>query len=667
MNATAAPGTLYLGLHRGIVELRVFFRERDAVFFTFALPAVLLSLLGSLYSAVYPGGVTASQYLAPSMIAAGVASTTFVNLGIAIATDRDDGTLKRLRGVPMPPAAYFLGKVVMVLVLTVAEVALLLAIGVVLFDLSLPADGWHWLTFGWVFLLGVTGCSFLGIAASSLAGSQRSAAAGDEPAVPRAVVRLRRLLHPGRPAAALVAGDRVALPAQVDGAGVPVGVPAGLGSRPGDRELVGTWPYRPGSRRLVSRRAAVVSDDVPLARPPRRLSRAWSGKVPWRLWRRPALWDANVVLIGTATIVLVSLVGRYSVPVRIGAVALVAGLMVWYLAFGRRLIRDQVEDWRGYVYLLGVAALFLPAVYLVNGTGFLLWALCPQPFMLMCARRAIVAVVLLNVGYVLVNLVRTGDGGATLTGALPVAVFAVIASVVFGTWASAIAQQNDERARLIGELEDSRAEVARLSHETGVAAERQRLAGEIHDTIAQGLSSVVMLVQAATAELGRDPPQARRHLDLALNTARENLGEARTLVAALTPTALDGSSLVEALGRLVARFRAETGLRASFVAAGPATALPPPVEVVLLRAAQESLANVRKHAGAAEVHMRLSRVDGSVVLETVDDGAGFVGSGATGGYGLRAMRARVGEASGTLTVESAPGRGTTVRVEVPVP
>jgi ABC-2 type transport system permease protein len=177
MNATTAPAALYLGLHRGIMELKAFFRERDAVVFTFALPAVLLALLGSLFSAVYPGGVTASQYLVPSMIAAGVASTTFVNLGIAIATDRDDGTLKRLRGVPMPPAAYFVGKVVLVLVLTVAEVVLLLAIGVMLFDLRLPGEAGDWFTFGWVFLLGVTGCSFLGIAASSMAGSQRSAAA----------------------------------------------------------------------------------------------------------------------------------------------------------------------------------------------------------------------------------------------------------------------------------------------------------------------------------------------------------------------------------------------------------------------------------------------------------------------------------------------------------
>jgi signal transduction histidine kinase len=402
-----------------------------------------------------------------------------------------------------------------------------------------------------------------------------------------------------------------------------------------------------------------VSHDVPLARPPRRLSRLWA--------RRVSLWDANVVLINATTIGYVGLTDRHSGAARMGAIALVGGLTIWYLAFGRRLIRNEISDWRGYLYVTGAAGLFLASVWLVNGTGFVLWALCPQPFMLMNTRRATAAVALFNAGYVLVSLARIGNVADTLTGPLPAAVFAVIASTVFGTWASAIAQQNDERARLIAELEDSRAEIGRLSHEAGVAAERQRLAGEIHDTIAQGLSSVVMLVQAATAELDRDLPQARRHLDLAVNTARENLGDARALVAELTPTALDGSSLVEALGRLVARFGAETGLRASFGAEGPATALPPPVEVVLLRAAQESLANVRKHAAASEVHMRLSRVDGAVTLETADDGAGFTPSGGTAGYGLRAMRARVGEASGTLTVESAPGRGTTVRVEVPVP
>ncbi|GIF72458.1 ABC transporter permease [Asanoa siamensis] len=170
--------TLSLGAARAGVELRSFWRERDAVVFTFALPAVLLTLLGSLFSGVYEGStVTSAQYLVPSMIAAGVASTTFVNLGIGIATDRDNGTLKRLRGLPMPPLAYLMGKVLLVLAVTFAEVLLLLAIGMVLFDLPLPASAARWLTLGWVFALGVVACSLMGVAASALPRSARSAAA----------------------------------------------------------------------------------------------------------------------------------------------------------------------------------------------------------------------------------------------------------------------------------------------------------------------------------------------------------------------------------------------------------------------------------------------------------------------------------------------------------
>src|SRR5262249_46361351 len=146
----APPSAWRLGLARGVVELKTFFRERDTVAFTFALPVVLLLLLGSIFTVEYPGpGVTASQPFTASMIAAGIASTTFVNLGVGVASDRDDGTLKRLRGVPMPPVAYFLGKVILVLVVSAAEVLLLLATGLLLFGLRLPAEPERWLTFGW--------------------------------------------------------------------------------------------------------------------------------------------------------------------------------------------------------------------------------------------------------------------------------------------------------------------------------------------------------------------------------------------------------------------------------------------------------------------------------------------------------------------------------------
>jgi len=170
-------GTLAMGLARGGVELKTFFRQKEAVVFTFSLPVVLLVILGTLFSGEVVGtGITVGTLFTAGMIAAGIASTSFVNLGISIATDRDDGTLKRLRGAPMPAASYFVGKVVLVLVASLAEAVIVVGIGWLLFDLALPAEPGRWMTFAWVFGLGVTAW-LLGIAASSLARSARSAPA----------------------------------------------------------------------------------------------------------------------------------------------------------------------------------------------------------------------------------------------------------------------------------------------------------------------------------------------------------------------------------------------------------------------------------------------------------------------------------------------------------
>jgi ABC-2 type transport system permease protein len=175
MIATTAPS---LGLARAGIELRIFFRQWDAVVFTFALPVVLLVMLGSIFTGVYEGSpVTVSQYFVTGMLAGGVASTTFVNLGIGIAADRDDGTLRRLRGAPVPPSSYFIGKVLMALVVTAIEVVLVLAVGVAMFDLSLPSTPERWFTAAWVLVLGTAACALLGIAASGLARSARSAGA----------------------------------------------------------------------------------------------------------------------------------------------------------------------------------------------------------------------------------------------------------------------------------------------------------------------------------------------------------------------------------------------------------------------------------------------------------------------------------------------------------
>ncbi|MDH2393883.1 ABC transporter permease [Streptomyces sp. HNM0663] len=170
------PGAWRLGLARGALEVKQFFRQRDQAVFTFAFPIVFLFLFASIFSDDVEGaGITASQLYVPAMIAAGIMATSFQSLGISIAIERDEKQLRRLRGTPMPPAAYFLGKVWLVLVTGLLEAAALLAVGTVFYGVDLPTDPGAWLRFGWIFLLGLTGCALLGIAVSSVPRSGQSA------------------------------------------------------------------------------------------------------------------------------------------------------------------------------------------------------------------------------------------------------------------------------------------------------------------------------------------------------------------------------------------------------------------------------------------------------------------------------------------------------------
>ncbi|MCW2913934.1 MAG: Transport permease protein [Actinomycetia bacterium] len=176
--AKALPSALGIGLSRGALELKSFFRERQSVVFTFAMPVMLLLIFGTVFKGeVGTTGVDFRQYFAAGIIASGIVSTTFVSLGIGIAIERDDGTLKRLYGTPMPRSAYFLGKSIAAFVLALLEVVVLFALGSVLFGLKLPSSPERWFTFGWVILLGAVACTLLGIAISSVPRSGRSAAA----------------------------------------------------------------------------------------------------------------------------------------------------------------------------------------------------------------------------------------------------------------------------------------------------------------------------------------------------------------------------------------------------------------------------------------------------------------------------------------------------------
>lgn len=186
---TRTPSLLGMCLARLTIELKQFFREREAVIFIFAFPVVMLVIFASAFSSqrdfVTGGGASigAAQYYVTGMISTGIMLTSFQNLAIFIAVERDDGTLKRLRGTPMPPIAFFIGKIAQVAVTTVIQLVLLLAVANLAYGVKLPQTGALWLRFGWLVLLGTAAGTVLGIAFSSVPRSGRSASAVVTPIV----------------------------------------------------------------------------------------------------------------------------------------------------------------------------------------------------------------------------------------------------------------------------------------------------------------------------------------------------------------------------------------------------------------------------------------------------------------------------------------------------
>lgn len=176
-SGSAGPSALSLGVRRIGIELRQFFRDKDSAVFTFALPMLLLVVFGSVFNGDIAPGVTFSQYFVAGMIASGVIYTAFQNLAINIPMERDDGTLKRLQGTPMPRSSYFIGKVGLTVLVYIVQVALLLLIGVLFFGLELPDSAGKWWTFVWISVLGLISCTLLGLAFSSVPRSGRSASA----------------------------------------------------------------------------------------------------------------------------------------------------------------------------------------------------------------------------------------------------------------------------------------------------------------------------------------------------------------------------------------------------------------------------------------------------------------------------------------------------------
>jgi signal transduction histidine kinase len=374
-------------------------------------------------------------------------------------------------------------------------------------------------------------------------------------------------------------------------------------------------------------------------------------------------WDVYYTVVLAASLAIVQ-AGPLDPARRIIATAALAAMVPWYIFLGRPLMKqDTATEPRATIYLAGLVVLFAIAQSQAANAWFLAFGLLPMCFHVTTARRALAFVVIINVIAAGLDVWRDPGLPGALT-ALGIAAFAVTFAYVYSRWMTRVIEQSLERAVLIEQLEATRAELAAAHHEAGVQAERHRLAGEIHDTLAQGFTSIVTLLQAGQASLDAASP-ARRHLDLALLTARENLAEARTLVTALTPATLEAGTLGDTVRRVTSATGAQAGIEAHAEVTGTARRLPTGTEVVLLRVCQEALANVRKHAGARQVRVRLCYAGTTVRLTVTDDGKGFDPGGTNGGYGLKGMRDRVSQVGGTVEVASVPGRGTEVSAEVP--
>lgn len=373
------------------------------------------------------------------------------------------------------------------------------------------------------------------------------------------------------------------------------------------------------------------------------------------------------------------------------SLGLSAAAAVWLLTmrvpFEERNERKAQASIFYFVLLALIAALILfnPFFAIFGFSGYLFVALVP-------GRWKIPGMVA-NAGLMAVSEI---GGAPALHGLAWIAYLGIFAVNVFIVGALTKAALDDEerdaqRARTIDELSEANrrlqemmeenaglhAQLVAQAREAGVFDERQRMAGEIHDTLAQGLTGILAQLEAADLA-DADELRRRRHLALARDLARDSLAEARRSVQALRPQMLEGARLPEALRELAEQWTQTSGIPVRAEVDGSVAPLQPALEVVLFRAAQEALANIAKHSGARRAGMTLTYMHDVVSLDVLDDGAGFEArrpavDAADGepqradgsGYGLAAMRRRLVQVGGSLEIESAPGDGTTVSASVP--
>ena len=360
-----------------------------------------------------------------------------------------------------------------------------------------------------------------------------------------------------------------------------------------------------------------------------------------------------------ALVAVIVVLGWSPWPSRWPAVVMLGVLALAYCAYGWRGY-DVPRAATGFVPLLVVAALVLPAV--VPSAAFVQTVLFPVAWCQLRRVRTAVGVSVL-IGLASGVGLQIAQGPDALPATLLIEGISVAGACALGLWITRIADLSDERRRLIVELETAQSSLAEAHRAAGVTSERERLARELHDTVAQDLAGIVMLTERARGDLASARlDRLDDRLTVLEDAARTALEGSRTLVAA-GAAGVTGDGLGAALHRLAERFTRETGIRVDVAA--PDCALDRDAQVVLLRVGQEALANVRAHARATAVQVDLRVTDGQAHIDVTDDGIGFDTARSSPGHGLRGLRDRLALAGGTCTVESEPGRGTVVRATLP--
>lgn len=387
------------------------------------------------------------------------------------------------------------------------------------------------------------------------------------------------------------------------------------------------------------------------------------------VWTTSMVWWHAGFYAALACVGYLALFGQErdaATPLVVGALALL-GIVYPFLTRTRDLLTPRPSI---YVALLVAVVVFLSFVY--DGAGVLLFVAFPQVWMFTASQRqGVAATALLCVGVAVGQVNRWGLSGSEVYGITAQLIASFVASCMIGLWISKVIEQSELRAEVLAELDATRHELDVAEQARGALAERERMAREIHDTLAQGFTSIAMLSEAAQAQFRaqpQDPAGLLRSLTAISQTARESLTEARALVASGVPSDVQGGDLLAALQRLPDTLHLDS-MRLTVALPDSLPPLPSTQQVALLRTAQEALNNVRRHSRATAADLLVDVPDGDpplLRLTVTDNGQGFDTSANHPGFGLRSMAARLDEIGGHLQVASSPA-GTRLVAVVPTP